>query len=81
MAEYELFCFAQSGNAYKAALYLALTNADWKPAFVGDVPVTTAQTGLVGFSISNEVRSRSVSTSAPRLAGDRDLFRHPLGSP
>ena len=34
MAEYTLWCFAQSGNAYKAALALALADADWAPRFV-----------------------------------------------
>jgi len=34
MAEYRLYCFAQSGNAYKAALMLALCGADWEPCFV-----------------------------------------------
>jgi glutathione S-transferase len=34
MAEYALYCFAQSGNAYKAALMLNLCGADWKPIFV-----------------------------------------------
>jgi glutathione S-transferase len=34
MAEYTLYCFAQSGNAYKAALMLNLCNADWTPRFV-----------------------------------------------
>jgi glutathione S-transferase len=34
MAEYTLYCFAQSGNAYKAALMLSLCNADWTPRFV-----------------------------------------------
>jgi glutathione S-transferase len=34
MAEYTLHCFAQSGNAYKAALALALAGADWAPRFV-----------------------------------------------
>jgi glutathione S-transferase len=33
-AEYTLYCFAQSGNAYKAALTLELANADWSPRFV-----------------------------------------------
>jgi glutathione S-transferase len=32
--EYRLFCFAQSGNAYKPALMLALCGADWAPRFV-----------------------------------------------
>jgi glutathione S-transferase len=34
MAEYTLYCFAQSGNAYKTALALELAGADWVPRFV-----------------------------------------------
>ncbi len=34
MAEYDLYCFAQSGNAYRAALMLNLIGADWRPVFV-----------------------------------------------
>jgi glutathione S-transferase len=34
MAEYQLYCFAQSGNSYKAALMLNLIGADWAPVFV-----------------------------------------------
>ena len=34
MAEYQLYCFAQSGNAYRAALMLNLIGADWVPVFV-----------------------------------------------
>ncbi|HVF65011.1 MAG TPA: glutathione S-transferase family protein [Casimicrobiaceae bacterium] len=34
MADYTLYCFAQSGNAYKAALALELAQADWAPRFV-----------------------------------------------
>jgi glutathione S-transferase len=34
LAEYTLYCFAQSGNAYKAALTLNLCGADWAPRFV-----------------------------------------------
>ena len=34
MAEYVLYCFAQSGNAYKSALMLNLCGADWEPRFV-----------------------------------------------
>ena len=32
--KYTLHCFAQSGNAYKAALMLNLCSADWQPRFV-----------------------------------------------
>jgi glutathione S-transferase len=34
MASYELYCFAQSGNAYRAALMLNLIGADWKPKWM-----------------------------------------------
>ena len=34
MPEYQLYCFAQSGNAYRAALMLNLIDADWEPIFV-----------------------------------------------
>jgi glutathione S-transferase len=34
MAEFTLYCFAQSGNAYKVALMLQLCGAEWSPRFV-----------------------------------------------
>ncbi len=34
MADYTLHCFAQSGNAYKPALMLELSGADWEPKWV-----------------------------------------------
>lgn len=34
MAEYTLYCFAQSGSAYRVALMLSLTGADWEPRLV-----------------------------------------------
>jgi glutathione S-transferase len=34
MPEYQLYCFAQSGNAYRVALMLNLVGADWQPIFV-----------------------------------------------
>src|SRR5437762_11734984 len=34
MAQYKLHCFSQSGNSYKAALYLACAGLDWEPVFV-----------------------------------------------
>ena len=33
-SEFTLYCFAQSGNAYKTALMLNLCGADWSPRFV-----------------------------------------------
>ena len=32
--KFKLYCFAQSGNAYKAALFLSLADLDWYPVFV-----------------------------------------------
>jgi glutathione S-transferase len=34
MSDYLLYCFAQSGNAYRAALMLNLIGADWKPQWI-----------------------------------------------
>lgn len=34
MAEYELYCFKESGNAYKAAIMLELTGCDWSKRWV-----------------------------------------------
>src|SRR5438128_933649 len=34
MPQYQLYCFAQSGNAYRAALMLNLIGADWQPVWV-----------------------------------------------
>lgn len=34
MADYRLHCFAQSGNAYKVALFFRLADIPWEPVFV-----------------------------------------------
>ena len=34
MSDYQLYCFAQSGNAYRAALMLNLIGAAWEPIWV-----------------------------------------------
>lgn len=34
MSDYQLYCFAQSGNAYRAALMLNLIGAKWEPVWV-----------------------------------------------
>jgi len=34
MADYRLYCFGESGNAYKAALMLELCRLSWQPVFV-----------------------------------------------
>jgi len=46
MPDYQLYCFAQSGNAYRAALMLNLIGADWKPVwydFFGSAPQRTPE--------------------------------------
>jgi len=34
MSDYQLYCFAQSGNCYRAALMLNLIGADWQPVWI-----------------------------------------------
>lgn len=34
MPQYQLYCMAQSGNAYRAALMLNLIGAEWKPIWI-----------------------------------------------
>lgn len=34
MARFKLYCFGESGNAYKVALMLETAGADWQPVFV-----------------------------------------------
>src|SRR5690348_13326680 len=46
MSEYQLYCFAQSGNCYRAALMLNLIGADWEPQWVdffGTAPQRTPE--------------------------------------
>jgi glutathione S-transferase len=46
MSDYQLYCFAQSGNAYRAALMLNLIGADWQPIwydFFGSAPQRTPE--------------------------------------
>jgi len=46
MPDYQLYCFAQSGNSYRAALMLNLLGADWKPIwfdFFGTAPQRTPE--------------------------------------
>lgn len=46
MSGYQLYCFAQSGNAYRAALMLNLIGAEWQPVwydFFGTAPQRTPE--------------------------------------
>ena len=58
MANYELLCFAQSGNAYRAALMLNLIGADWKPVFVDffkGQTRTPVGAGLIGLRVGQSI--------------------------
>lgn len=56
MSEYRLHCFAQSGNAYKVALFLALCGLDWEPVLVRYFDGATRDTGWrEGVNVMGEV--------------------------
>jgi glutathione S-transferase len=55
MAEYTLYGFAQSGNAYKPALALELAGADWAPRFVDYFGGETRTTAYRAINIMGEV--------------------------
>ena len=55
MAEYTLYCFAQSGNAYKPALALELAGADWSPRFVDYFGGETRTPGYRAINVMGEV--------------------------
>jgi glutathione S-transferase len=61
MADYVLYCFAQSGNAFKPALALQLAGADWTPRFVDY---------FGGETRSAEYRTLNVMGEAPLLLHD-----------
>lgn len=54
MAEYELYCFAQSGNSYKPALMLELCAADWSPRKVDFMNGETRSEGFRALNVMGE---------------------------
>ncbi|WP_157017758.1 glutathione S-transferase family protein [Mesorhizobium xinjiangense] len=62
MAEFTLYCFAESGNAYKVALMLELCGADWEPRGVEF---------FKGETRSEEYRAVNVMGEAPILVHHR----------
>jgi glutathione S-transferase len=79
-AEYTLSCFAQSGNAYKAALMLNLCGADWTPRFVDFFGGQTRTDAYRALNVMGEVpvlehRGRRLSQSGVIL----DYLTHALG--
>jgi glutathione S-transferase len=79
-AEYVLYCFAQSGNAYKAALMLNLCDADWTPRFVDYFAGETRSAAYRAINVMGEVpvlehRGQRLSQSGVIL----DYLAHRLG--
>jgi glutathione S-transferase len=79
-ADYTLHCFAQSGNAYKAALMLNLCDADWAPRFVDFFGGETRTPAYRALNVMGEVpmlehRGRMLSQSGVIL----DYLAHRLG--
>ena len=71
MAEYQLYCFAQSGNAYRAALMLNLIGADWEPVWVDFFGAGVAAHARVSRGRQRDGRSAG--------AGARRQEAHPVG--
>jgi glutathione S-transferase len=55
MAEYTLRCFAQSGNCYKVALMLALSDADWEPVWIDYFSGATHEPAFLALNRLGEV--------------------------
>jgi glutathione S-transferase len=54
LSQYTLYCFAQSGNAYKCALALQLAGADWAPRFVDYFGGETRQSAYRELNVMGE---------------------------
>jgi len=70
-----LHCFGESGNAYKAALTLELSGADWTPAYVDFFNGGARTPEFKALNIMGEVRRSGVDPigchSGLRLIQDR----------
>ena len=80
MAEYQLYCFAQSGNAYRAALMLNLIGADWQPVFVDFFKgeTRTADYRSHGQRNGRSAGARSRREEAQPVRRDPDISRRTL---
>ncbi len=84
MAEYTLHCFAQSGNAYKAALMLELAGADWAPRFVDYFNGETRTPAYRALNVMGEVpvlEHRGLTLSQSGVILDYLAQRFPRFSP
>jgi glutathione S-transferase len=68
MAEYQLYCFGESGNCYKAALMLQLSRMGWEPIHVDY---------FAGETRSDAYRSGQRDERAPVLCTARSASRNP----
>ena len=82
MAEYKLYCFAQSGNAYRAALMLNLVGTDWEPVWVDQfkageprTPAFRSQVNEMGEAPVLEFGERKLSQSGVILTYLGDKFK------
>jgi len=66
--DYTLYCFAQSGNCYKAALTLTLAGCHWKPRFVD---YFNGETKTTAYRAINEMGEAPVLEFGPALAPTR----------
>jgi glutathione S-transferase len=55
MAEFTLDCFLESGNAYKAALMLELSGADWAPRRSRSSPGRHVRRNSANLNVMGEV--------------------------
>ena len=69
MAEYTLYGFAQSGNAYKPALALELAGADWAPRFVDYFDGETRTPAYRAINVMGEVPVLEHRGHAPVAVG------------
>ena len=61
----KLYCFGESGNAYKAALTLTMAGLDWEPVFVDF---------FHGATRSPEYRALNVMGEVPVLDDDGEII-------
>src|SRR5262245_28898285 len=80
MPEYQLYCFAQSGNSYRAALMLNLIGADWQPIFVDFLKLAySARRSTEKRSMKWARRRCSFTGEVEPIRRDTHLSRRALG--
>ena len=70
MTEYQLYCFAQSGNAYRAALMLNLIGADWEPIWVDFFGKGEQRTQRVSHQCQRDGRGSGAGARRPRSSAN-----------